>query len=344
MFRFAHPYYIFMLLLLAGAAWFVLRRRIRQGLLFAPLARIGPRRAGWHALARTIAPALFLLGVACAIVALARPQTVFSRIKRQADVIAIQMVVDMSGSMQALDFSTRDAYRSRLDVVKQTFIDFVQVRPDDLIGLVTFGGYATTRTPLTIDHHALNQTLKGLEIPKTAYDANGRILNEEELLTAIGDGLATACARLKDTKVKSRIVVLLTDGESNTGIIKPEEAAKAAKTLGVRVYTIGVGTTGRAPVIVRDMLGREAVQYMDVRLDEDLLRGIAKTTNGKYFNVRDPQALQRAVQDINKLERTRVEQEVYEQYNELFPYVLIPGALLILLGAWGNAVFTKSMV
>jgi Ca-activated chloride channel homolog len=344
MFRFAHPYYLFLLLALGAAAWLVYRRRVRQGLLFAPLGRLGPRRAGWQALARAVSPALFLLGVAAAIVALARPQTVFSRVKRQADVIAIQMLVDMSGSMQALDFSTRDAYRSRLDVVKQTFVDFVQMRPDDLIGLVTFGGYATTRTPLTIDHHALVQTLKGLEVPKTAYDANGQMLNEEELLTAIGDGLATGCARLKDAKVKSKVIVLLTDGESNTGIIKPEEAMKAAKALGVRVYTIGVGTTGRAPVIVRDMFGREAVQYMDVRLDEDLLRSIAQATSAKYFNVRDPQALARAVQDINKLERTRVEQEIFEQYNELFPYVLIPGALLILLGAWGNALLTKSMV
>jgi Ca-activated chloride channel homolog len=343
-FRFASPYFFFLFLPLGLAAWFLFRKRARQGLVFAPLARVPVRHALWRKAARLLCPALFLVGMALTIVALARPQTVFSRVRHATDAIAIEMAVDISGSMQALDFSTQDTLRSRLDVVKETFAAFVKERPDDLIGLVTFGGYAATRTPLTLDHDALQLTLKAVEIPKNVYDSNGRILNTEELMTAIGDGLATATARVQPSEVKSKIVVLLTDGESNTGMIKPDEAAKAAKALGIRVYTIGVGTTGRAPFIARDMFGRNVIQYAEVAIDEDLLRSVAKTTGGRYFNVRDPKGLKQALADINRLERTKVDRQVYEQYSELFPYWLVPGAALIVLAISLNMGLAKSVL
>lgn len=348
MFRFADPYYFFLLIPAGIAAWFAYRKRITSGILFAPTFRLPAAGRTWRTYAAHVLPVLFLAGLVLAVAALARPQTVFSRTHRTADAIAMEMVVDVSGSMGALDLSTRTPagikYRTRLDVVKQTFAEFVEKRPDDLIGLVTFGGYATTRSPLTTDHSALLHVLQGVEIPKPAHGKNGQIINQEELLTAIGDALATACGRLEHAEPKSKIIVLLSDGESNTGIIRPEQAMKAAKELGVKVYTIGVGSTGRAPFMGRDIFGRKSIQYAHVTLDEALLKNIADTTGGRYFNVRDPGGLEKAMKDIDNLEKTKIEREEYNQYNELFHWLLGPALGLIVLGTGLNMMIAKRII
>jgi len=337
---------IFLLLFLplAGAAWFVYRRRIQQALLFAPFHRLPGNRATWRTRIRPVAPLLYLLGAALLILALARPQTIFSRTIRKSDAIAVQMVVDCSGSMQALDFSTRDKQRTRLDVVKETFGEFVKQRPGDLIGLITFGGYASSRAPLTLDHDALLHSLKGVETAREQFGKDGQLLNQEEMLTAIGDALATGCTRLQDSDVKSRVMVLLSDGESNTGIIKPEDAAKAAKTMGIKVYTIGIGTTGRAPFLARDMFGRPTIGYAEVRLDEELLKSLASTTDGKYFNVTDAKGLAQTMEAISKLEKTTINTELYNKYDEHFLLFLIPGILLLSLGAAMNTWLGKNIL
>lgn len=345
MFRFANPLYLLLLLPWGAAAWWVFRRRVRQAMLFAPTHRLPVNHATWRTRLRPLAPLLFMAGAALLILALARPQSVFSRSVRRADAIAIQMTVDCSGSMAALDFATQEQQRTRLDVVKETFGRFVQMRPGDLVGLITFGGYASSRVPLTLDHEALLHSLRGVEIPRDAYNASGQVMNEEELRTAIGDALATACARLEKAAVKSRIVVLLSDGESNTGIIKPDEAIKAAKTLGIKVYTIGVGSNrAQAPFLVRDMFGRPAVQYAQVSIDEDLLRRIAEETGGQYFNVTDPKGLTRAMDAINKLEKTALNTELYNQYDEHVLWFLAPGLVLAALGAGLNAWLGRMMI
>lgn len=351
MFRFADPYYFLLILPLAAATGFVYRRRIRSAMLFSPLHRIGNARPGWRVYGSYFLPALFLAGLLLSIFALARPQTVFSRSRRTADVIAIAMVVDVSGSMEALDMSDTDPLtrrivreRTRLDAVKDMFTEFVSLRPDDLIGLITFGGYASTRVPLTTDHDALQHVLKGVDIPKASQDRQGQIVNQEELLTAIGDALATACARLQEAETKSRIVVLLSDGESNTGIIKPEDAIQAAKELGFKVYTIGVGSSGRAPFRGRDLFGRDTIQYAQVALDEALLRRAANETGGRYFNVRDPKGLERALEEINTLEKTQVERDVYHQYNELFPWFLVPALVLLVAGTGMNVAVARRLL
>ncbi len=334
MLRFGNPVYLLLLIPLGVAAWWVFRRRARQAMLFAPMHRIPAGHATWRTRMRPLAPLMFLAGTALCIVALARPQTVFSRTFRRADAIAIQMVVDCSGSMAALDFDIQNLQRTRLHVVKETFIRFVEQRRGDLVGLITFGGFVSSRVPLTLDHQAIEHSLRGVEIPRTAYDSNGRILNEEEFNTAIGDALATACARLEKADVKSRIIVLLTDGVSNTGIIKPEDATKAAKALGIKVYTIGVGSNmAEAPVLGRDMYGRPAIGRISVEIDESTLRRIADGTGGHYFNVTDPKGLERAMESINKLEKTTVNTELYNQYDEHFAWFLIPGIALVALGA-----------
>lgn len=234
--------------------------------------------------------------------------------------------------------------RTRLDAVKETFADFIGRRPDDLIGLVTFGGFASTRAPLTADHNALLHTLKGVEISRPVQDKTGQVVNQEEMLTAIGDALATACARLEKAEPKSKIIVLLSDGESNTGVIKPEQAIKMAEKMKIKVYTIGVGSTGEAPFPTRDMFGREVVQYARVSLDEELLERIASETRGRYFNVRDPKGLDRAMESINRLEKTAVERDVYSQYNELFLWLLCPALALLAAGTGLNMAVARRIV
>ena len=168
--------------------------------------------------------------------------------------------------------------------------------------------------------------------------------NQDEFLTAIGDALATACARIRAAETASRIVVLLSDGESNTGIIDPETATTLASELGIKVYTIGVGTTGEAPFRVRDVYGRERIRWAEVAMDEPLLRHIAQETGGRYFNVQDPDGLEDALTVIDELETTRVEREEYEQYNELFPRFLLPALLLVAIGSGLNMTIAKRIV
>ncbi len=338
MFSFASPLYFLLLLPLAAAALWVYRPRVRHGLLFSRAQACQGFRPTWRQRAVRLLPAMLLLGLGCCIVALARPRTVLSRTVRTADVIAIQMVVDVSGSMEALDLSDFAGNRivrarTRLDVVKEVFADFIRKRPDDLIGLVTFGGFAVTRSPLTSDHAALLHVLEGVEIPKASGTVDGQMLHREELMTAIGDALTTACARLRDAEPQTKIIVLLSDGESNAGIIPPEASIRVAQHLGIKVYTVAVGTSGRAPFMGRDMFGRPEIAYADIIMDEALLQRIAAETGARYFQVQDPQGLSMAMADIDRLEKTRVQRDVYEQHHEWFVHVLTPGLMLMALGA-----------
>lgn len=345
MFRFAHPFFLpILLLFLLGAVYFVCLRRTRRGVVFSAFVNLPPKRSTWRKLLLDVLPLMYLAGLALCVVAMARPQALFDRSARRADAIAIQMVVDVSGSMEALDFSTRDVLKTRLDMVKETFADFVQQRPDDLLGLVTFGGYATSRVPLTLDHEMLLHVLKGVAIPRPSLDAAGQLTSSEELLTAIGDGLATALARVEKAPVASRVIVLLSDGESNAGIIKPGDAARAAKALGVKIYTIGVGSTGLVPFMVRDAWGRQTIRRGEVALDEAQLKEIAETTGGLYFNVLDSSGMQKAMRAINQLERTEVRREVYRQYREYYAWFLGGGLLLIALAVFLNVLLGRKVI
>lgn len=343
MLNFQQPLALFLFLPLVLAAWMLFRPRRTGALIFAPVARLPTRFPGWRVWIANIVPFLWLAGMALAIIALARPQTILAKSNRRSDVIAIQMAVDVSGSMQALDLSLPDKMRTRLDAVKDAFARFVERRPDDLVGLVTFGGYATSRVPLTLDHSALLHVLSGVQIPKQNLNQEGRVTNEEELLTAIGDGLATAAARIANAEVKSRIVVLLSDGESNAGQVKPLDAARAAKAMGIKVYTIGVGSNGKAPFMVRDAAGSSFVVYQEVRLDEETLSGIARMTGGQYFNVRDPNGMEKALKEISQLEKTRIDREVFNQYREWVAWFLIPATMLVALAAILGMTITRAI-
>ena len=331
MMHFATPLAFLLFIPWAYATYRLLRRAKSQAVPFPRLKMIPPS-VSWRQYLNALPPVLLAAGAAALIVASARPQSELSKSRKSTEAIAIEMTVDVSGSMMALDFSkpgaNPSARKTRLDVVKETFASFAEKRPDDLIGLVAFGGFATTRCPLTLDHTALLHVLSGTQVP----GQNGEPVDQAETMTAIGDGLAMACARLAAaTNVESRIVILLSDGESNAGIITPEQATAVAKQQGVKVYTIGVGTTGLAEAVGRDMFGREVVGQMEVRIDEAALKRISEATGGLYFNVRNRDGLENALAEIDKLQKTAIDQTVYRRYQEHYLTFLIPGAAAALL-------------
>lgn len=345
---FANPWMLILFAPLALAAWRLLRRGRKTGIRFSALGRIPSQAAGWRARVAALTPYMLLSGLALLALAAARPRTSLAREKKSVDAIAIAMTVDVSGSMDALDLTPKGERFSRdttrLAVVKKLFAEFVSKRPDDLIGLVTFGGYASTRSPLTADHEALLNVLKGVEIPSIALDAQGRAIAEDEQMTAVGDGLATALARLKDAKPKSKIVILLSDGVSNTGAVEPDEAAAAAAKMGVKVYAIGVGTRSRrTPIIGRDFFGRTVVQYADMTFDEKQLKSIAKKTGGTYFSVNDRDSLEKALDEIDQLETTKIDADVFNRWNEHFVPFLLAGALLVLVSVSLSMSATRRM-
>ena len=345
---FANPWLLLFFLPLGAAAWRLLRRGRKAGIRFSAVGRLPTKTAGWRAKVAALTPFVLLAGLALLVVAAARPRSPLAHESRSVDAIAIAMTVDVSGSMDALDLTPKGERFSRettrLAVVKKLFAQFVEKRPDDLIGLVTFGGYASTRSPLTADHEALLNVLRGVQISSVAYDAQGRAISGDEQMTAVGDGLATALARLKDAKPKSKIVILLSDGVSNTGAVEPDEAAAAAKKMGVKVYAIGVGTRSRrTPIIGRDFFGRETVQYADMTFDERQLKSIARTTGGLYFPVNDREALVKALEDISELETTKLEADAYDRWEEHFALFLLTGAVLVLAAVTLSMAATRRM-
>ena len=345
---FANPLMLLLLLPLGFAAWRLLRHGRKAGIKFSAVSRLPARTAGWRALVAALSPYVLLAGLSLLTLAAARPRSPLAHEHKSVDAIAIAMTVDVSGSMDALDLTPKGETFSRdttrLAVVKKLFAEFVAKRPDDLIGLVTFGGYAATRSPLTADHEALLNVLKGVQIPSIAVDAQGRPIAQDEQMTAIGDGLATALARLKDAKPKSKIAILLSDGVSNTGAVEPDEAAAAAAKLGVKVYAIGVGTRARrTPIFGRDFFGRPVIQYADMTFDEKQLKSIARKTGGTYYPVNDRDSLAKALEEIDQLETTKLEADAYNRWREFFNWFLLPGALLVLVAVGLSVCATRRM-
>ena len=249
------------------------------------------------------------------VIALARPQRAFREENVDTEGIDIVLAMDISQSMEARDFDP-----NRLESAKEQARAFVKGRENDRIGLVIFAGQSFTQSPLTTDHGVIQQLLAELD-----FD----MLREPG--TAIGMGLASAVIRLKDSDAASRVVVLLTDGDNNTGSIDPLTATQAAVQNGVRVYTIGVGKDGEAPFRMATPFGGYRTVYQPVRLDEELLQSIAERTGGKYFNVRNNAALQEVYAEIDRLEKTRIEVTRITRRSEEFHWFLIIGGILLLI-------------
>lgn len=345
-FRFDDPLWLLALLLIPLLAFAHARAARRRGILFSTTSALAALPRTLVERLAPLVPWLSRLGIALIVIALARPQIGRSEFRVRTEGIAIQLAIDRSGSMDALDFRDPNGEPvNRLTAVKGVVRPFVaggddgilRGRRDDAIGLVVFGGYAEQRCPMTLDHGALLSVLDGVEIPghdlTTKEQRAARELIREEAATAIGDGLVRAVGGLRNAKQKSRIIVLLTDGENTAGVIDPLTAAKLAKDQGIRVYTIGIGSNGVAPFLVRDDFGQQMLISQNVALDEPTLRSIAEITGGKYWNARDTQTLEKVYAEIDALERSEIESLVYSEYDDLFEAPLLLGAILIALEA-----------
>lgn len=252
---------------------------------------------------------LRMLALLCIISALARPQNKYDETFREGEGIDVMLCIDVSGSMTAEDFRP-----NRMEAAKNVAIDFVNHRPNDKIGVVIFAGESFTQCPLTTDHYVLISQIKQIR--------NGLL----EDGTSIGSGLATAVDRLRNSKDKSKIVILLTDGVNNSGLIDPSTAKEIAKAYHIKVYTIGIGTTGYIPS--GNALKTDPAEKTSI--DEKLLQNIADETGGKYFRATDNQSLQRIYNDIDKMEKSKMQVTTFHRYTEKF-YVFVFAALTLLL-------------
>lgn len=327
MIQLAHPY-VLLGLLLVPLLFVLTRRQQPAAISFSTTHELAAVAPSLMTRLRKLLPWLRALMFSLGIIALARPQQGLQSTKVYSEGIAIVMVVDISGSMRALDLQLNGQQRNRLAVVKHTFRQFVEGsdadlsgRDGDVMGMVTFARYADSISPLTLDHDTLLSLLDQVEI----------VALKEEDGTAIGEAIALGIERLKDATATSKVMILLTDGANNAGETEPTQAAKIAQAMGIKIYTIGTGTRGVAPVPVQATDGRIVLQRMRVFIDERTLTDIATTTGGRYFRATDTDALKEIYGEINRLEKSANVVEYYQQYAERFAWFLIPALGLLLL-------------
>lgn len=321
-FHFASPWWLLLALILPVQVYWYLRGGPTQhGVLRFPnagvLRRVSPTL--WTKLRHSLV-ALQLLGELALVVALARPQSGRIEERVTSEGVDIVLTLDVSGSMRAFDLGNRE----RLDVAKQVTEQFIDSRVSDRIGMVVFAGQSFTQCPPTVDYGILKNLLKRVTIVMNETIPDG---------TAIGMAIATAANRLRKSSAKSKVIVLLTDGSNNAGIIDPITAARAAARVGVRIHTVGVGVEGRAPIRIRDPFFGDRVQFIENSLNEGVLKEIAAITGGQFFRATSKDALEQIYLDISRMERTEVETLTIPRYTDLtFSYLLIPLGIALLLG------------
>ncbi len=327
MLTFAQPWLLLGVLPVLALFWW--RRRSPS---FSPTLRhphtdlFGPQTSSLRTALWRAAPWLVLAALLLLIIALAQPRRSYSSESITGEGVDIMIALDISGSMQALDFAPKDRLAAAKDVIR----DFIGGRPHDRIGLVLFAARAFTQCPLTLDRNVL---LGFLEEVETGLIDDG---------TAIGLGLAMAVGRLRDSTAPSRAVILLTDGLNNVPTLEPETAAELARTLGVRVYTVAVGREGLAPFPVDTPFGRR-LQQIETRIDEALLRRIADRTGGIMDRATDPEALARIFRTIDELETGRYETRISTWHRELAGWFAAPALLLLLIAAWLREVWLRRL-
>lgn len=303
---------LFLLLGLLAPLVFALASRLPATVRYSSLALVDAAPRSWRTRLAPLPAVLLAVATGALAIALAGPRTGESTREVKREGIAIAMVVDRSGSMQARDFVADDVSVSRLDAVKDVFREFVlggsigRGREDDLIGLVSFARYADGLCPLTLDHRNLTAILEDLEIA-TERGEDG---------TAIGEGLALAVERLRRNPARSKAAILLTDGVNNAGDIEPLQAAELAAQHGIRVYAIGAGRNGFAPVPVQTRGGRVVLRRAYVEIDERTLEQIAERTGGRYFHATDLDGLEQVLAEIDALERSEISEVRYLEYRE----------------------------
>ncbi|HTY64705.1 MAG TPA: VWA domain-containing protein [Acidobacteriota bacterium] len=328
MLHFANPRLLLLLLAIPLLVWRYLRR-MRQGqgsLRFSSTMVLEGIRSSWTVRFGYALWGIGILALALGILALARPQQGTQEEEVLTEGVDIVIALDASGSMAAEDFEPRN----RFAVAKLVVGKFVEGLRHDRAGLVVFAAKAYTRCPLTLDYGALQTVLAGIELG-TIEDG-----------TAIGNALATSLNRLRESRAKSKVIILVTDGINNRGEIQPIDAAKIARALGVKIYTVGVGSSGMARIPVNDPVYGKIYADMKVEIDEDSLTQIAGLTKGLYYRATDRPSLERIFDDIGRLEKTKIKVKTYTHYNERFGDFLVPALVLALLGTIaGYTRFTK---
>ena len=314
-FRFEDPW---LLLILLSLPILILREKTIASVIgYSSLASL-KAVSQHHSKIKSVVPIILrFIAITLFIIAFARPQEGHKRTEILSQGVDIVLAIDTSGSMQALDFKKNETQVTRLSVVKDVVAEFVKNREMDRIGMVVFGANAFTQCPLTLDQNILLSFLNKLKIGM-AGDA-----------TAIGAAIGISARRLKDLKSKSKVIILLTDGRNNSGAISPLQAAEIAKSLGIKVYTIGVGKRGKAPFLVDSIFGKRLI-YQNVDIDEEVLKEISKMTDAKYFRATDLKSLKDIYKQIDLLEKSEVKSIDHSDHKELFHYFLIPGLILLL--------------
>ncbi|UCG34305.1 MAG: VWA domain-containing protein [Phycisphaerales bacterium] len=330
------PLFLIALVILVPMIWHTMRSRYHSRLAFSSTRHAEAAPTSWITRLRMLPAVLRWLAVAALCVGLARPQKGDEQTRVFAEGIAIQMVVDISSSMETLDFEFDGKPANRLEAVKRVFRNFVRGtdelsgRDDDLIGMVTFARYAESACPLTLDHDNLIKILDRVEIVRFRDDDG----------TAVGDGMGLGLERLRSLAsketgagqpIKSKIMILLSDGSQNVpDSLDPVEVAKVAADLGIEIYTIGAGKPGIGIMPVRDEQGR-VLGHQRVRsdLDEPTLKKVAEITGARYFRAQDTASLKNIYEEIDQLEKTKTEERRFMQYKELYPYLLWPALVLI---------------
>ncbi len=317
---FGHPYLLLLMLILPLLAWLKGKRGQPPAFVYSSVQLVRTilnvtrtRRGGFLSALRWVTMGLLIL-------ALSQPRLTHSETQTRASGVDIVVALDLSGSMNAEDFEVKGERVNRLAMAKSVLKKFIEKRPNDRLGLVAFATDAYIAAPLTLDHSFLEENLDRLQI--------GTI---DESQTAIGSALGTAINRLRGLKSKSKIVILMTDGQNNAGSVAPLTVAEAAKALGVKVYTIGVGTHGTAPVPVYFRGQRVGTRPQPVDIDEDTLKKIADMTHGKYYRADNSERFQAIYSEIDKLEKTEAEVKKYSRHRELFAWLISPGLTLLLL-------------
>lgn len=328
--RFQSPLLLLLLLAIPPVALACMKRRRPATVIFSALdalrealPRGGIRFARLPLILRCAAAVLI-------VVALARPVKGVGRAKVFAEGIDIVLACDMSSSMDSRDM-TDDLRVNRLDAVKDVVKRFIPERRNDRMGVVAFARYPYTMSPLTLDHDLLLDVVDKLKIVPRGGDEDS---------TAIGSAIVTSVARLKDSKAKSRVVILLTDGANNYGEVSPESAAGIAKSMKIKIYTIGVGTKGPVPYPVTDEFGRPVFARASFPIDEETLRKVAEATGGQYYRAQDEKALKQIYDRINAMEKVRIEEDKFSEHRELFPFLLIPALALL----FGEAVLSATLL
>jgi Ca-activated chloride channel family protein len=318
---FAHPWLLSLLLLLPVLAWLKGKRGRPPAFLYSSVQLVRAVLNVSRSRSGGFLAALRWLSLAAFIVALAQPRLTKSETQTKASGIDIAVAMDLSGSMASMDFEVGGERLSRIDMAKSVLKKFIEKRPGDRIGLIAFATDAYIAAPLTLDHDFLGRNLDRLDL---------EVIDGTH--TAIGSGLGTAINRLREQQSKSKIVILMTDGQNNAGKLAPLTVAEAAQSLGVKVYTIGVGMRGNAPMPVgRDMFGHIVYRPTPVDIDEDTLTKIADMTGGKYYRADNAERFQEIYAEIDKLEKSEKVVKKYTEYNELFAWCVASGMALLLV-------------